>query len=97
MSLKYRRTASLNLTALGWHTTLSGKEFQSIIVLDKVGWWVCIRLKKGKCWSLKFVFANPLSTVHSEKKGKLNKNQKEKHVCHASLPHGNPKVYSESW
>ena len=35
MSLKYRRTASLNLTALGWHTTLSGKEFQSIIVLGK--------------------------------------------------------------
>ena len=35
MSLKYRRTASLNLTALGWHTTLSGKEFQSVIVLGK--------------------------------------------------------------
>ena len=35
MSLKYRRTASLNLTALGWHTTLPGKEFQSIIVLGK--------------------------------------------------------------
>ena len=35
MPLKYRRTASLNLTALGWHTTLSGKKFQSIIVLGK--------------------------------------------------------------
>lgn len=35
MLLKYRRTASLNLAALGWHTALAGNEFQSIIVLGK--------------------------------------------------------------
>lgn len=57
MLLKYRRTASLNLAALGWHTALAGSEFQSITVLGEKA--IFIRIKTSLSLNKRIFMTKP--------------------------------------